>query len=397
MSSQWSRGVVVWVAAIAGVVLIALDLLERGLGGCGNGKFVSLLDSVNTCYRFRCQRPHLWQSSDVSCRRQRRDSLYCVASVVRGQTATQRSKVQRAFLILANNILCKFGPATLVSFALGETPVLFRGPRHSLSFLGALLAVQLSDGAFDFLQREPVQAVLSVGVSLYKLRKAAFIAHVVGASSTATSLAAGALLMCLVIDGTSLARRATNVVVAGVDGSCTSPLPLRAWVQELGLLLRGCCQALWPNALLLVSLLQAAHVSAHPGLFVCAPILGAGAATAATAAVVRCQGAARALALAYFVRRNDASVKAQRALSLAAQATMRWRRLAGGDDAHANSCPRANANSCRREWELPAGPYLASAVSPSLLKRIPPVSPSSTMDALPGENLALAAERRLSR
>lgn len=184
---------------------------------------------------------------------------------------------------------CPFHPhsdasqATAVSLALGETPVVLKGPRHVASFALALLFVQLSprDLVFESLRSQSMQVALAVGVSLYKLRKANFVvetvpstahfmAHSIGLASerlsplttpqvhtTAASLPFGAVLMWLVIDGTGLCRKVTNVLTVGTDGSVFDDLSMRACFGEVWALIRSTERVVRPNLLLLLVLLLA--------------------------------------------------------------------------------------------------------------------------------------------
>jgi hypothetical protein len=189
------------------------DLFLGGLGKT-NGKIISLLDSLNTCHSFRVQAPHHWQHvQEESPRRTRQSLYYAGGQLARCASARSRNETLRrvslVLWIIINNLLVKFGPATLVSLAVGETPVVLKGPRHLVSFGLALALVQMSpaDLAFRALSLGPVQALLGAGVALYKLRKAIFVVHAVhAADGSHSSLLHGAVLMWLVLDGTSNAR-----------------------------------------------------------------------------------------------------------------------------------------------------------------------------------------------
>ncbi len=231
--ARW-RDAAVNLALVLGVVLMQVlvlrDLLHRGLHS-SNGRFVSVLDSLNTAYGYRQQKPV--SRGDATPKRQlkRRQSLYHVSAQMAKGTA---SGVWRGVLILANNAAVKFGPATLSSLMLGETPVILKGWQHSVSFVLAVLALQLSPGdvAYRCFAQAPVQAVLSQGVSLYKLRKACFVAdavtRLVAAGHLEWNLFAllyATVLMYLVVDGSGQARKLTNLVTAGADGSSTGAPP----------------------------------------------------------------------------------------------------------------------------------------------------------------------------
>ena len=302
--------------------LVLSDLFHRGLGK-NNGWFVSAIDSINTCFGYRTQRPHTFDHVQERTR-ERRETFVRRASLFHAGRALQKGgddgcggRTLRAYAvalwILLNNSLVKFGPATLVSLALGQTPVVLKGVRHSTSFIVALLAVQLSpaDVAFRLLALGPVQAAIAFAVSLYKLRKACFVVEAVAAADR--SLPVGAILMWLVIDGTSVARKCTNVLTAGADGA-TRRVSARAVGLEAVDVVAATARALRSHLLLLVLLLQAGHVTRSVDAFAA---LGVPAAAAA-----RCELGARALTLAYLIRRYRAHEKARVAYA-AAKALLR--------------------------------------------------------------------------
>ena len=299
--------------------LVLSDLFHRGLGK-NNGWFVSAIDS--TC-GYRTQRPHTFDHVQERTR-ERRETFVRRQSLFHAGRALQKGgddgcggRTLRAYAvalwILLNNSLVKFGPATLVSLALGQTPVVLKGVRHSTSFIVALLAVQLSpaDVAFRLLALGPVQAAIAFAVSLYKLRKACFVVEAVAAADR--SLPVGAILMWLVIDGTSVARKCTNVLTAGADGA-TRRVSARAVGLEAVDVVAATARALRSHLLLLVLLLQAGHVTRSVDAFAA---LGVPAAAAA-----RCELGARALTLAYLIRRYRAHEKARVAYA-AAKALLR--------------------------------------------------------------------------
>uniref|UniRef100_A0A7S4BDH1 Uncharacterized protein n=1 Tax=Chrysotila carterae TaxID=13221 RepID=A0A7S4BDH1_CHRCT len=231
-------------------------------GVCGDGVCGVCGSGVGACVGTSAP---WWASNPSMCARRvggvrrcatRRLSLYHVRSPARGVSP---ASMAMAVWILLNNTLIKFGPATAVSLALNETPVVLRGPRHYASFVCSLLAVQLApkDVVYAAAGRPQLRAVLTAAVALYKLRKACFVVEAVEslAPCSCPRLLLGAILMYLVIDGTGLARKATNVVTAGADGTAVV-WSLRGCCYELISLVFAFERALRPNLLLLIVLLQ---------------------------------------------------------------------------------------------------------------------------------------------
>tara|TARA_B110001452_G_scaffold6879_1_gene6212 strand:- start:2015 stop:3262 length:1248 start_codon:yes stop_codon:yes gene_type:complete len=247
------------VAVVVMQVLVMYDLCTRGLGS-SNGRFVSILDSMNTAYGYREQRPYCPDDGGERRPLKRRASLYHAASQMKKGTATGW---WRALLILLNNSIVKFGPATLASLLLGEMPVVLKGPKHSISFVLAVLAIQFSPGdvAYRCFRTKPVQAVLAQGVSLYKMRKARFVAQAVVRLLLAGQLRTGwgalfyaTVLMYLVVDGSGQTRKLTNMVTIGADGSSYKPSRPSGVAERLWAFGRHAERSLRPHAALVLVL-----------------------------------------------------------------------------------------------------------------------------------------------
>ena len=216
--------------------------------------------------------------------------------------------------IILNNFIVKFGPATLVSMALGETPVVLKGPRHVALFAAALVLVQLSPSELATrgtgLPSASAQLLLALSVSLYKLRKACFVVH--AAHAHGHSVWFSTIVTWLVIDGTSAARRVTNVFTAGADGAALH-LSARGCVKELYAIIRGTERALRPNLALLLALLGAHRfcegAALHPASALAVPASGWRPARAAHAELL-----VRAAALAFLALKYGTHTKARAAL-----------------------------------------------------------------------------------
>ena len=155
-----------------------------------------------------------------------------------------------------------------------------------------------------------MQAAIAFAVSLYKLRKACFVVEAVAAADR--SLPVGAVLMWLVIDGTSVARKCTNVLTAGADGA-TRRVSARAVGLEAVDVVAATARALRSHLLLLVLLLQASHGALRRRLR---------RARRPRRRRRACELGARALTLAYLIRRYRAHEKARVAYA-AAKALLR--------------------------------------------------------------------------
>lgn len=147
---------------------VLLDLLAGGLGD-SNSKFVSFLASVASCVDFRLQKRQ--QPRSPAPFRARAFSSDELSSFHAG--APCRNWLTRAPRVLAGNLWAKFGSATVGSLLVRETPVLLKGPRHAMTFVVALLAVQLCPGDLLFravTSSKAFQLVLRLSAALYKVR-----------------------------------------------------------------------------------------------------------------------------------------------------------------------------------------------------------------------------------
>jgi hypothetical protein len=115
------------------------------------------------------------------------------------------------------SFLLKYGSSTVVSLLLRTTPVFLKGPRHVLTFLVALLAVQFfpGDTPYRVVQSSPwLQLGISFCISFYKLRKLVFVVQVF--SDPGRSFLGSILpllgLAVIALDGNALARRMENVL-----------------------------------------------------------------------------------------------------------------------------------------------------------------------------------------
>ena len=84
------------------------DFMCGGLGS-SNGRFISFADSLNSVFSFR--------------------SAALPESPRRLGLLNMQRNVQRLQVLLMTSVL-KFGPGTLVSLALSQTPVILKGPRE---------------------------------------------------------------------------------------------------------------------------------------------------------------------------------------------------------------------------------------------------------------------------
>ena len=124
--------------------------LQYGGFGHSNGRFLSFLDSFNSCVKFR---------------------------VLTETNASRRSKRT----ILAALILCfltKYLSGTTASWILGHVPTVLRGPRHILSFFIAFVVAFLPTEPPRFVNKDSLTSIaVGFSIALYKLRKLMFVAH----------------------------------------------------------------------------------------------------------------------------------------------------------------------------------------------------------------------------
>eukprot|EP01051_Picozoa_sp_SAG22_P000531 SAG22_NODE_15_length_32914_cov_20.713546_5_plen_312_part_00 len=209
-----------WVAVAAvgiGVLLVLLDLWHYGLG-TANGRFVSFLDSLNSCYEYRSQNPLAAAdpADDDPPPLRRTESQYNLQS--------SHNSLAGRLRILCVNFVLKFASSTTTSALLWKIPVVLKGPRHLMSFLLSLVLVQGSpaDRVFIALRDMPsVQLLLGSGCALYKLRKLLWALQKGADYGWGLTL----VLAFTVVEGNSFARRAENVLS---NQGC--PRKLSTWV-----------------------------------------------------------------------------------------------------------------------------------------------------------------------
>ena len=186
----------------------SLDMY-RGLGA-SNGRWVSFLQSVESVYSYRIQKPFCPPNESLSPRtkiRKRRGSVYYAGSV-------KNEISQKLYLGFVCGWL-KFGAGTFVSLTLGVEPVLAKSWRHFASFGVALMCVQLTpkDMFFRHLSERSTRGLLLrlcmfAACALYKLKKMTFVVY------TTRALGYGwlmAVVLCVVeCEGSGVFRRAEN-------------------------------------------------------------------------------------------------------------------------------------------------------------------------------------------
>lgn len=196
-----------WPAALA-AFMFGTDI-SRGIGG-SNGRWISFLQSVESAYSYRVQRPYRAASVVLSPRtriRDRRQSLYFAGS--------NRNEVwQRMYLGFICGLL-KFGSGTVISIVLGLEPVLLKGWRHFASFAAALMCVQAApkDMFFKVLSAPDVSGislrfVMFMACAIYKLRKLTFVVHTV--RNIGHGPAVAIFLSVLELEGSGVLRRLEN-------------------------------------------------------------------------------------------------------------------------------------------------------------------------------------------
>lgn len=230
---------------LAGVGLLVTDVLGRGFG-TSSGLFVTLLDSLNSCFELRRSQsspsaaatrsgcagpaaadaasaaaaPRRKEASPAAARLQReplasRPVAAAVAHGTRLRRLRKHAAAPRSRLgtrVFASAFGAKFGTNAVASLLAGVTPSVLRGWRQVAPFTCALVLVQAcpGDSVFSTLRRDKVVRLLVVaGVVLYKLRKYVFIAERLAArpGHGVGKCLHLVLVGILLIDGTSLASR----------------------------------------------------------------------------------------------------------------------------------------------------------------------------------------------
>ncbi len=185
----WPSNLVAVLAALFSLLLM-YDASYNALGAA-NGRFISLVDTVHSVGSYRAGLPR-WRRSG-------------------GGVLTPRRFVR----VLADSFAVKFAAQTLVSLALGATPVVLKGVRHFSSFFLGVLLVWFFPGdvVYSTTRRSPVVKLLvSMAIGLYKLRKALFAVEASAAAfaqQPAEFRAAAAFALVLInLDGNSVLKRA---------------------------------------------------------------------------------------------------------------------------------------------------------------------------------------------
>lgn len=197
--------------SVAAYVLfeVLFDLIVGGLTTSSNRRITSFCDSIYACFRYRMLRPATTTSmipgGGAIATRQRNESFYFIQS--------HQNSLLRTGAICASAIVLKFGTGSVVALALGETPVIIKGPRHITSFLLAFALMQAfpSDGLYRFVRGSSLaQTVLYGACALYKLRKVLFcVMH------PECTLLHGAVLAWVSLEGNSILRRVESTRAGG--------------------------------------------------------------------------------------------------------------------------------------------------------------------------------------
>lgn len=149
------------------------DIYHGGFGH-SNGRLLSFLDSLNSCYKFR--------------------------------VAIEDENPRRVWTNFARAVTLKFMAGTMTSILLGHNPTLFRGPRHILSFVVAFCIVFVSDVVYLKMKRSFLSRLcLGVANALYKLRKLMFVLH----HGSSFGLSFTLLVSIIAIEGSSSMRNLT--------------------------------------------------------------------------------------------------------------------------------------------------------------------------------------------
>lgn len=125
-------------------VFVLHDACVGGLWTMGNRRLTSFCDSLYSCFRYRMLQPDMPTSPkmgplrseklDQSAIDKRRMSFYFLQA--------ENNSLVRRLEIVATALYVKFGSGTVISIALGELPVILKGPRHMVSFLVAFALMQ---------------------------------------------------------------------------------------------------------------------------------------------------------------------------------------------------------------------------------------------------------------
>lgn len=223
VSRPWVHAALIF-SATAAWVLVALDFWFGGVGS-SNGKWVSIFDSFSGCVSYRKQRPVRLRAVDARPQLTRRPSLYHVTAQLK---KARLENLALSCTIVVTNVVNKYAAQTSVSLFIGATPVILKGWRHSLSFLAALVLVQLSprDLVYRFLTCAYAEAVLATSSALYKLRKCIFVAEQVREQDLTLPLAV--FLTWLTLDGGADCKRLTNYATTLADCRVRGQLRLTA-------------------------------------------------------------------------------------------------------------------------------------------------------------------------
>jgi len=207
MAGLWTRlrlltDAVMFLGAIALLGFVLYDLLVGGLWSIGNRRVTSFCDSLYSTYRYRMMTPANPPSPDSKmANHPRRTSFYWVQS--------ESNSLMHRFNIFLIAFYVKFGSGTVISIALGELPVFFKGPRHMVSFLLAFALMQAFPGDyfFNWMRNSSFgQTVLYGSCALYKMRKVLFcLLH------PQCGLLTGVLLALIALEGNSMLRRFESV------------------------------------------------------------------------------------------------------------------------------------------------------------------------------------------
>lgn len=162
------------------IYLFLVDAVHNRLGS-SNGKFISFVDTCRSVMQYR-------------------QGIPCASSMSIGD--------RRLWATCIACFLVKFASQSVVSVLLGEVPVVFSGPRHTLSFILGFLLMWLSPGDSAYLTMQDSRALrllVDMGGGLYKLRKVIFAVEVT--TNAKANFAFALLVAILAVDGTSLTRK----------------------------------------------------------------------------------------------------------------------------------------------------------------------------------------------
>jgi len=160
------------------VVLLVHDVAFNALK-TSNGRFISLVDTVNSVASFRMGLPK------------------------RGKSSTGRF-----VWIFVLSLICKFLSQTLVSVLLETTPVVLKGNRHLSSFVIGFAVVWLSPEDIVYsnvANSAAIRLLFAIATSIYKLRKSLFAVQ--ASMEIGSSFELAVIVFLLAIDGNSVTRR----------------------------------------------------------------------------------------------------------------------------------------------------------------------------------------------